>query len=205
MNHDQLKISISKSQHCQRNWDLTGSIPDKDLDVFIHTVKESPTKQNRVFYKVKFITNRDLIQKLYEITTSQWNYDKWEEITNSQMLGNLIVLFLKDFDHNRDHRTKDEYKGEDSDGNFPIDPIDEAKAVGVCAGYLILISRLLGYETGNYDSRHRQKEFDKVAGGKVLHSVSIGRKDSSKVYNQHHIEDYKYLVYNKDVKTEIVR
>ena len=204
MKKNELIYTIAESQHCQRNWDLTKQISQEDLNVFIHTVKEAPTKQNRVFYKVKFITNRDLIQKLFDTTNSFWNRDKGELITNAQTYANLLVVFLQDQDHSRGHRTLDEYETEDKDGNFRVDPVDEAKAVGVCAGYLNLVARMLGYQTGFYDARHRKDEFDKIVGGRALQCLGIGYKDSNKVWNEHHIEDYKYDLYTKDVKTEVV-
>lgn len=201
-----LKQTISESQHCQRNWDLTRTIPDADLDVFIHTVKEAPTKQNRVFYKVKFVTDRDLIQRAYETTNSFWNEYKEEKITNSQTLANLLVVFLEDKDHDRDHRTEDEWdQGKGKVGDYPIDPIDVAKAVGVCTGYLTLVANLLGYQTGNYDARHRKDEFNEILGGEVLHCLGIGYKDPDKEWNRHQVEDYNYTLYTKDVKTEIIK
>ena len=120
---NELISTITESQHCQRNWDLSKTIPKEDLDIFIHTVKEAPTKQNRIFYKVKFISDRDLIQKMYDTTNSFWNRDKGELITNAQTYANLLVIFIRDKDHNRNHRTLEEYIGENEEGNFPVDPI----------------------------------------------------------------------------------
>lgn len=201
---NELISTITESQHCQRNWDLSKTIPKEDLDIFIHTVKEAPTKQNRIFYKVKFITDRDLIQKMYDTTNSFWNRDKGELITNAQTYANLLVIFIRDKDHNRNHRTLEEYIGENEEGNFPVDPIDESKAVGVCAGYLNLVARMMGYQTGFYDSRHRQEEFNEIVGGQVLQSLGIGYKNPDKVWNQHHIENYKYDLYTKDVEVEVI-
>ena len=35
MDHVAIKKSIFKSQHCQRNWDLTQEMPEDDLDTLM--------------------------------------------------------------------------------------------------------------------------------------------------------------------------
>ena len=34
-NHDTIKKAIIRSQHCQRNWDLSKEIPEVDLNLFM--------------------------------------------------------------------------------------------------------------------------------------------------------------------------
>lgn len=63
-----LEKTISKSQRCQRNWDLTKTIPIEDIKTMKTSVTQCSSKQNRVFYKVKFVTNRDVIHKIYQET-----------------------------------------------------------------------------------------------------------------------------------------
>lgn len=63
-----LEKAITKSQRCQRNWDLSKDIPIEDIKTLKTAVTQCSSKQNRVFYKVKFITNRDIIQKIYRTT-----------------------------------------------------------------------------------------------------------------------------------------
>jgi len=63
-----LEKAITKSQRCQRNWDLSKDIPIEDIKTLKTSVTQCSSKQNRVFYKVKFITNRDMIEKIYKTT-----------------------------------------------------------------------------------------------------------------------------------------
>ena len=63
---DQIKKAVIKSQHCQRNWDLSKSMPKEDLDVLVFAATNCPSKQNVSFYKVHVITNRDVIEKIHE-------------------------------------------------------------------------------------------------------------------------------------------
>jgi len=66
--NDYLEETIKKSQRCQRNWDLSRSIPPEDIETMKVAVTDCASKQNRVFYKCKFITNRDIIEQIYDCT-----------------------------------------------------------------------------------------------------------------------------------------
>ena len=53
--------AIIRSQHCQRNWDLTKQIPQEDLDILETAVSQCPSKQNVAYYKAIFVTDREKI------------------------------------------------------------------------------------------------------------------------------------------------
>lgn len=201
---EEFKSVVTESQHCQRNWDLTQSVPMEHIQFFQHIVEQCPTKQNRVFYKVKFITNRDLITSIYNTTDSFWNYDDSCLIENAQTLANLLVVFIEDKDHMRENRTLDEYTSMDEDGNFAVDIVDSSKAVGVCAGFLNLAARMLGYQTGHYDARHNPDELAEIIGGRPMHAIGIGFADTAKDHNRHQFQEYSYDTYTKEVKSEII-
>ena len=38
-----IKKSIQKSQHCNRNWDLTQEMPQADIDLMIEAATQCPT------------------------------------------------------------------------------------------------------------------------------------------------------------------
>jgi len=166
--------AITSSQHCQRNFDLTRDIPKKDIDQMVYAVTQCPSKQNSAFYEMHFITNRDMIEDIHEHTTGfTTKMDPYEAETNSQVLGNLLVIFAE-HDYVEDmrseaktglHRTEGGQLGDDkhyrSDaeamlaktGELPADvkqylEVDKNVAIGIAAGYLNLTSSLLGYRTG---------------------------------------------------------
>ena len=62
------KDIIEQSQRCQRNWDLTKSIKDEDMDLFKTAVSQCPSKQQRIWYNVVFIKNRKIIEDIYNCT-----------------------------------------------------------------------------------------------------------------------------------------
>ena len=72
-----LKNIIIRSQRTQRNWDLSQSIKNQDLELFKIAVSECPAKQNRIWYNVVFVKDRNIIEKIYN-TTIEWA-DKVEE------------------------------------------------------------------------------------------------------------------------------
>ena len=99
------KDIIEQSQRCQRNWDLTKSIKDKDMELFKTAVSQCPSKQQRIWYNVVFIKNRKIIEDIYNCTAF-FDYpfedypdkDGKEGKTNSQTLANLLVVFNSDYD-----------------------------------------------------------------------------------------------------------
>ena len=68
MEHEFKRLSIDKairaSQRCQRNWDLTQIIDDEDVKTLQTAVTQCASKQNDVYYKVKFISDRTIIEDL---------------------------------------------------------------------------------------------------------------------------------------------
>jgi len=168
--------AVNRSQHTQRNFDLSRSIPKKDLDSLLHSMTECPSKNNIAFYKIHMITNRNMIDKLYE-TTQGFHFkdketDEWGVEGNSQVLANLLVLFealpidLALFENepegysppngyrNGEHwRLKNpdqsgEMLPQDNNEALNILKQDQATAIGIATGYLNLTAAMLGYRTG---------------------------------------------------------
>ena len=65
---DMIKKAIHKSQHVQRNWDLSKSIPQEDMELIAEAITQAPSKQNVQFFKPYFITDRDKIQRVHRFT-----------------------------------------------------------------------------------------------------------------------------------------
>ena len=93
--HDEISKAIVRSQHAQRNFDLTKRIPKQDFELMKKAVTECPSKNNLAFYKVHFIEDRELIEDIHEHTrgfVTKKHETGYE--TNTQVLGNLLVLLL---------------------------------------------------------------------------------------------------------------
>ena len=80
-----LEQLVEQSSWCQRNWDLSKTMPEKDIKTFKYIVKTCPSKQNRAFFKAVFIQDRNIIESIHDTSDSftvQW--DPYEAISNPQ-------------------------------------------------------------------------------------------------------------------------
>ena len=92
--YEEVKKAVLKSQHCQRNWDLSREIDQADLDLIKHSLTNCPSKQNIAYYKVHMITDRNLIEEIHSYTDGfTINIEGSKSVTNSQCLANLLVVF----------------------------------------------------------------------------------------------------------------
>lgn len=149
--------AIHKSQHCQRNWDLSRQIPEEDLNVLVTAATQCPSKQNIAFYKAHFITNREVIENVHSHTKGfTTSFVPYESTTNTQVLANLLIVFEKnDFfaslpdDIHRSDETREYLEtGKISPMAEELWKRDREMAIGIAAGYLNLTATLLGYSTG---------------------------------------------------------
>ena len=88
-----LKKSIHKSQHCNRNWDLSKTIPQEDVDLIVESATQCPVKQNLNYYKTHVITDRKKIEDIHKKTVGIQS-DKGVMLTNSQTLAGADLLIF---------------------------------------------------------------------------------------------------------------
>lgn len=177
MEYTDIKKAIIKSQHCQRNWDLTKEMPKDDIDLLVHAVTNCPSKQNVAYYKVHFITNRDTIETIHDNTRGfAKNYTDTPIVyeTNSQTLANLLIVFESCDINDRLHTDKvvrnDEIQAilqnkELTEGQQSSLARDQHMAVGIAAGYVNVVASILGYSTGCCAC------FDEKAVGDILNTT----------------------------------
>ena len=195
--HDEIRKAIHRAQHCQRNWDLTQEIPKEDMDLFIESVTQCPSKQNIAHYRVHAITNRDIIEAIHNKTDGfTINFTPYRSVTNSQVLANLLLVLepvnldTKD-DPYRNDQTRTLAPGHRKSDMTEITlERDKNMAVGIAAGYLNMTAALLGYGTGCcacFDSAGI-KEILNLEKDPVL-LMGIGFKDPNlnrRVHHQNH-------------------
>tara|TARA_Y100000996_G_scaffold399008_1_gene367620 strand:+ start:1964 stop:2626 length:663 start_codon:yes stop_codon:yes gene_type:complete len=200
MPNDNTEISkaIVKSQHCQRNFDLTKKIPDEDFELLKKSVTECPSKNNIAFYKVHFIEDRYLIEDIHEQTRGfVTNQHESGYETNTQVLANLLVLFerhlpnnrLSDDDVVRNEQTRHfEKTGEWEDEELLTKDIHTS--LGIAAGYLNLTASLLGYRTGCCQCMNSEKVQEVALLEDIpLLLMGIGYHQEGVNRRQHHIRD----------------
>jgi nitroreductase len=143
--HTSIHKSVIKSQHCQRNWDLSQPIPQTDIDLMIHAATQCPSKQNNAFYGLSVVQDRNIIEQIHENTHGFRLFnEKNEIITNSQVLANILFVF-ESVEPSSRVLDKNEL---DENSDQTIIQRDATIALGIASGYLNLTSTMLGYSTG---------------------------------------------------------
>ncbi len=145
------KNLIVESQYCQRNWDTSLSIPQDHLDLLEVAVRQCPSKQNYAFYKVKFITNRTMIEAVHNDSNPNGNGgfgvldDDGNTVfyTNPQTLANLLVVFGYSIPLQKQATIKNVFGHHD----YPFKR-DADMAIGIAMGSLMYHANALGYKTG---------------------------------------------------------
>jgi nitroreductase len=121
-------IKLAKlAEPCQRNWDRTYTIPQDHLEHICKVATTMPTKQNRNSYELYCITNKDMIQKVFEVAYNPDDYD-YTYLKNPQTNANALLIW-----------TFNEIKEGDHDRNVNI---------GISAGAASLAAVERGYKTG---------------------------------------------------------
>lgn len=208
MDNVAIKKSIFRSQHCQRNWDLEKVIPQDDLDTLMIAATQCPSKQNIAFYKLHFITNRELIEKIHAHTSGfvlkrgpefPIDINKHEETkvtTNPQVLANLLIVFEEYLDTSKSsdalRNTEVEYFAANVATHSVLRIIerDRMLAIGVAAGYLNLVASMLGYSTGcctAFSPKAVSREMNIKGRAQLL--MGIGYSDANRNRRIHHVED----------------
>lgn len=196
-----LEKTIQKSQHCNRNWDLTKQISDEDLETMKVSVTQCTSKQNRVFYKVIFTQDRDKIEKIHDLTDGfTYSYEPKLTTTNPQVLANTLFAFVRDTDKHDQKRTYEEWKTNSRS------QMDEDRSLGIAVGYLTLTANLLGYETGCCQCMHGSG-VSEILGveEEVLLLMGVGNRDKTRSRLEHHSNpDFKFRSFTKDIIFEQV-
>ena len=143
--HSNIRKSVIRSQHCQRNWDLSQPIPQTDIDLMIHSATQCPSKQNNAFYSLSVVQDRNIIEQIHNHTFGFRLFNEEQEIiTNSQVLANILFVFTS---VEPSSRVLDKNKL-DENSDQTIIQRDANIALGIASGYLNLTSTMLGYSTG---------------------------------------------------------
>lgn len=187
-----IKSCIIKSQRCQRNWDLSKTISEEDLDILETAVTLCPSKQNIVFYTPYFIQNRELVNQIHDATDGfTINYETKESCTNSQSLANLLVLFVENREWiNSKYRNEDTLKSQLALKETETVKNDKLLSIGVAAGYLNLSASILGLSTGfcSCFDNEKIKEILNIKNN-ILLLIGIGYPDEQRNCREHHLDN----------------
>jgi nitroreductase len=182
LDYTDIKKAVLRSQHCQRNWDLSKSIPEEDIELLTHAVSNCPSKQNIAFYKTHFITDRTVIEKIH--TNTEGFHLKDQITTNSQTLANLLIVFT----------TNKKSQGIAikkimGDTNETLER-DLHMASGIAAGYVNLTANILGYSTGCC-ACFNSSAISEILGTDedIVLLMGVGYKNTEKNRRVHHLNE----------------
>lgn len=190
--HKEIKNAVTRSQHTQRNWDLSKEVPQDDLDLIIHSATNCPSKQNFAFYNLHVITNRDIIEKIHALSTGLGYIDQETgeriECTNPQTLANVLLVFEE---ATMSEQYKQKFKLRDSSSKKVFER-DRDMAIGIAAGYVNVVSSMLGYQTGCCACGEFEK-MQELLGlkNKPKLLMGVGYKDPNRQRREHHTDNVK--------------
>lgn len=186
--------AIHRSQHTQRNYDLSKSIPIEDIKTIITSATQCPSKQNVAFYDLYVITNRKVINDIYETTTSLHSDDpSYARLSNPQVLGNMLLVFTDAQNKVRKgHKEAIEANNNiNREENERIVLQDKFTAIGIAAGYVNLTASLLGYETGCCSCMMNHERVQEILGISTTPQLlmGVGFKNEGVNRREHHLKD----------------
>jgi nitroreductase len=192
--HSTIEKAIHRSQPCQRNWDLSQKIPNKDIDLILTALTQCPSKQNVAHYKIHAITNRDIIEKIHTHTDGfSISINPYKTITNTQVLANLLIV-IEHFPVVQDDPVLNIENFAFTNGDRSEKVLwavnrDCQQAVGVAAGYANLTASMLGYATG-FCSCFSSDPIREIlsASNEILLMIGIGYKNPTLPRRVSHIK-----------------
>jgi nitroreductase len=201
---DQVKKAVLRSQHCQRNYDLSKKIPEHDKELLIHAATNCPSKQNIRFYNLHVFDDQNIIRRIHELTTGVHAYDKdgnFVPTTNSQTMANLLFVF----ERREISELSDFGKTKWTDGDKAMVDVYERDlftSLGIASGYVNLTASMLGYKTGCCQCFEIEelKPYLNIKNDPVL-MMGVGYRNDEKSRRQHATND---LVFPTRTKEEII-
>lgn len=205
MFHKMIEKAVHKSQHCQRNWDLTKEVPERDLQVMETAVTQCPSKQNYAYYKPYIITDRKTIEAIYA-ETDGFDYNaEGDSVHNAQVLANVLVAFVEDdqyMTHEGDWRDTNVLEAREKGEDTPEQIRQRNISIGIAAGYLNLSSTMLGYSTGCCTCFNEPGVRKILGTNRHVHLLmGVGWADESRPRREKHDDpDFTYMTYKKDLE-----
>jgi len=207
-----IKNAVDVALRAQRNYDLSKSIPDKDLESLIYSACNSPSKQNEAHYELMIFTDLELIEKIYEKTkyfsliqdeedvdnlfeenNGQFWQNKNLSVHNSQVLANVLFVYIENKPEPRGGNTLIAQTTDDENTeSYRLYQEQINYSIGISTGELILTASLLGYKTG-ICSAFCKPELKTLLGSNGLPKLLVGvghgndnldRKQHAHAYNK---------------------
>ena len=143
--------AVIRSQHCQRNFDLSKQMPQEDLELLVQAATNCPSKQNISFYDLHVLTDPELIAKIHVLSTGVTadNIVTGQHVptTNSQTLANVLFVYVRKELDEITPKAFEKWSNAD-ESELKVFERDVNTAMGISSGYVNFIASMLGYATG---------------------------------------------------------
>ena len=191
------KKAIRGARQCQRNWDLTKTVPEEHIDHWIDLATNAPSKQDEAFFDLYVVTDREKIDYLYKEHT--WGFTMLPGIKdwvarNPQMGANVLFIFNRKMP-SVDIRNN-EKDGSFRDPNHPNRVNNQYTSIGIASGIVAFSANQMGYVTGygkNFgfieEPKHSQDVWGEVLcipkeENHLTYSVGIGYPAEGLLWNE---------------------
>ena len=191
--------AIHRSQHVQRNYDLSRDIPEQDVATIVTAATQCPSKQNVAFYKLHVVKDRSIIRHIYTCCRTLPQPD------NPQVLGNLVLVFEEYENYDKESLNTNEEIVKQDEQSLKTLELDRFTALGIATGYVNLVSSQLGYGTGCCTcilDKPRLRVILELEKNPLL-VMGIGFKQEGKNRRVHHLRDNTVFTTRKKQPIEI--
>jgi hypothetical protein len=177
--------AIDVARRCQRNWDLSKTIPEEHIDHWIYLATHAPSKQDESFFDLYVLTDREKID--YLMREHSWGFTAFPGrdwvVRNPQMGANILFCFNRKMNE-MEVRNHDKF-GIVRDPNATSRWDNAYTAIGIASGIVAFSAAKMGYATGygkNFGYKENpdsQREWGSVLGipddeNRLTYSLGIG-------------------------------
>jgi len=195
-------LKISKTiRKCQRNWDLSKTIPEEHIQHLAYIAKHAPSKQDEAYFDLVIIKSRNIIDKIHERSVGFSMFDDTgnplPSIKNPQTAANILFLWLKKppltiRNFYQERWNHNEINGMPKRQDEPSRRDNAYTSIGISAGVTAWAAAELGYVTGfskngfNNIEKVLHKLYNKHPKLEPTYSLGIGFPDVNLPHNVSH-------------------
>lgn len=144
---DLLEKASNNANHCQRNWDRTKVISNKERDTLIKVATNMPTKQNRAYYHLLVSDNMDVNREIYKRAFDNkniWGTDQ----RNSQVDSHLLFIYVKNSIRQVEEGMAGSEKNTKTTNLIETHNFNVNLSVGISSGAVALAANEMGMRSG---------------------------------------------------------
>ena len=182
--------AIDIARRCQRNWDLSKTVPEEHIDHWIYLATHAPSKQDESFFDLYVVTDREKIDYLMREHSWGFTVTKGKDwvVRNTQMGGNVLFCFSRKMNE-EEVRNHDKF-GNTRDPNATSRWDNAYTSIGIASGIVAFSAAQMGYVTGyskNFGYKEEpdsHEEWGKILGipkdkNRLTYSLAIGYPDEN--------------------------